>query len=42
METFLAALMTISAGVWTGTIVFQSAVVAPAVFVNLDAAAAGI
>lgn len=40
METFLAALMTISAGVWIGTIVFQSAVVAPAVFVDLDEAAA--
>ncbi len=40
METFAAALMTISAGTWTGAIVFQSAVVAPAVFVDLDEAAA--
>ena len=40
METFAIAVLAISAGVWTGAIVFQSAVVAPAVFVELDAAAA--
>ena len=40
METVAAALLTISAGVWTGAIVFQSAVVAPAVFVDLNEAAA--
>ena len=40
METFAAAVLTISAGVWIGAIVFQSAVVAPAVFVDLDEAAA--
>ncbi len=40
METFAATLMTIAAGTWTGAIVFQSAVVAPAVFVDLDEAAA--
>lgn len=39
METFLAALLTISAGVWVGAIVFQSAVVAPSVFVDLDTVA---
>ena len=40
METFAAALLTLSAGVWVGAIVFQSAVVAPAVFVDLDETAA--
>ena len=40
METVATAILTISAGVWTGAIVFQSAVVAPAVFVNLDEVAA--
>lgn len=40
METFVAALITIAAGIWTGAIVFQSAVVAPAVFVDLDEATA--
>lgn len=40
METVATAILTISAGVWTGTIVFQSAVVAPAVFVHLDEVAA--
>jgi len=40
METFAAAVLTISAGIWIGAIVFQSAVVAPAVFVDLDEAAA--
>ena len=41
METVAAAVLTLSAAVWVGAIVFQSAVVAPAVFVNLDEAAAG-
>jgi len=36
METFIAAILTVSAGIWVGAIVFQSAVVAPAVFVDLD------
>ena len=40
METFAAAVLTISAGIWIGAIVFQSAVVAPSVFVDLDEAAA--
>ena len=40
METLAAAVLTISAGVWIGAIVFQSAVVAPAVFVDLDEAGA--
>lgn len=40
METVALALLTISAGVWVGAIVFQSAVVAPAVFVDLDEASA--
>lgn len=38
METFAAVVLTISAGVWIGAIVFQSVVVAPAVFVDLDVA----
>jgi len=40
METFAAAVLTISAGIWIGAIVFQSSVVAPSVFVDLDEAAA--
>ena len=40
METFVATLLTLSTAVWVGAIVFQSAVVAPAVFVELDEAAA--
>jgi hypothetical protein len=40
MESFATALVTIAAGTWVGAIVFQSAVVAPAVFVNLDESAA--
>lgn len=40
METFTTALFTIAAAVWIGAIVFQSAIVAPAVFVDLDEAAA--
>ena len=40
MAGFATALLTISAGIWVGAIVFQSAVVAPAVFVDLDEAAA--
>lgn len=36
METVAVAVLNISAGVWIGAIVFQSAVVAPAVFVDLD------
>ncbi len=40
MEALATILFTISAGVWTGAIVFQSAVVAPAVFAALNEAAA--
>ena len=40
METVATAILIISAGIWIGAIVFQSAVVAPAVFVDLDEAAA--
>ncbi len=40
METVAAVALTIAAGVWIGAIVFQSAVVAPAVFVDLDEASA--
>ena len=40
MTDFAIALLTISAGTWIGAIVFQSAVVAPAVFVDLDERAA--
>ena len=36
METVAAVVLTISSGVWVGAIIFQSAVVAPAVFVDLD------
>lgn len=37
MEAFATALLTISAAAWVGAIVFQSGVVAPAVFADLDA-----
>lgn len=37
MEAFATALLTVSAASWVGAIVFQSAIVAPAVFVDLDA-----
>ena len=37
MEAFVTALLTIAAASWVGAIVFQSAIVAPAVFVDLDA-----
>lgn len=40
MQTLAVALLTISAGIWVGAIVFQSAVVAPAVFADLDEASA--
>ena len=40
MMGFATTLLTISAGTWVGAIVFQTAVVAPAVFVDLDEAAA--
>ena len=40
MSSFATALVTIAAGTWVGAIVFQSAVVAPAVFVDLDESAA--
>ena len=40
MEAFVAAIMTIGAGIWVGAIVFQSAIVAPTVFVDLDESAA--
>ena len=40
METLATALLTVSAGTWVGAIVFQSAVVAPTVFVDLNEAAA--
>ena len=40
METLAASVLTISAGIWIGAIVFQSAVVAPSVFVDLDETAA--
>lgn len=36
MESIATVLLTIAAATWVGAIVFQSAVVAPAVFVNLD------
>lgn len=36
MTAFATALLTIPAGIWVGAIVFQTAVVAPAVFVDLD------
>ncbi|MEM7278722.1 MAG: DUF4149 domain-containing protein [Pseudomonadota bacterium] len=40
METVAAAVLTTSVGIWVGAIVFQSAVVAPAVFVDLEETAA--
>ena len=40
MEILAIIVLTISAGVWIGAIVFHSAVVAPTVFVDLDEAAA--
>ena len=40
MTSFAIALLTLSTGTWVGAIIFQSAVVAPAVFVNLDEVAA--
>ena len=40
METLAIAVVTISAGIWVGTVVFQSAIVAPTVFVDLDEATA--
>lgn len=40
MAAFATALLTIAAGIWIGAIVFQSAVVAPAVFIDLDEVAA--
>jgi len=41
METVALILMTTAAAVWTGAIVFQSAVVAPTVFMELETATAG-
>ncbi len=40
MTAFATALLIIPAATWLGSIVFQTAVVAPAVFVNLDEATA--
>lgn len=40
MEAFAAALVLIAGAIWVGAIVFQSAIVAPAVFANLDESAA--
>ena len=40
MEAIAVVLIAVAAAVWVGAIVFQSAVVAPAVFVDLDEAAA--
>lgn len=40
MEDLATSLVTIATGTWVGAILFQSAVVAPAVFIDLDAAAA--
>ncbi len=40
MTSFATALLTISAGTWVGAIIFQSAVVAPTVFVDLNESAA--
>ena len=36
MPTVSAVLLTLAAAVWVGAIVFQAAIVAPSVFVNLD------
>ncbi len=40
MTGFATALLTISAGIWVGAIIFQTAVVAPVVFVDLNESAA--
>ncbi len=40
MTNFATALLTLAASTWVGAIIFQSAVVAPAVFVDLDEPAA--
>lgn len=40
MKTLFVVVLAISTGVWTGSIVFQSAIVAPAVFAALDTTAA--
>ena len=40
MESLATALITLAAGTWVGAIIFQSAVVAPAVFADLDAESA--
>jgi uncharacterized membrane protein len=37
MAVFATTILTIAAGTWVGAIIFQSAIVAPAVFVDLDA-----
>ncbi len=36
MESLATALITLAVGTWVGAIIFQSAVVAPAVFADLD------
>jgi len=36
MEAFATSLLTIATATWVGAILFQSAIVAPAVFVDLD------
>ena len=40
MSSIATVLLTLSASTWVGAIIFQSAVVAPAVFVDLDESAA--
>ena len=40
MEALASTLITIAVGTWVGAIIFQSAVVAPAAFANLDSDAA--
>lgn len=42
MEAVALAILTTAAAVWIGAIVFQSAIVAPVVFVNLDEASARV
>lgn len=42
MEAIALAVLTIAAAVWIGSIVFQSAIVAPTVFVNLDEGSARV
>ncbi|MFK8031292.1 MAG: DUF4149 domain-containing protein [Gammaproteobacteria bacterium] len=42
MEAIALAILTTAAAVWIGAIVFQSAIVAPVVFVNLDEASARV